>query len=315
MVIDDDHLRRLRLAARLEYETAFVELAVTTKTVINRRGDHRAQRVIVGKADVSVPNREAVIARVEVAPYKRDPADFVLWKPSSAEEPGWDSPWGRGRPGWHIECSAMSMRYLGASFDIHTGGVDLVFPHHTDEIAQSEAATGRTFVGYWLHNAFLQLGGQKMAKSTGNIERVPDIIGRGISGRALRLALISAHYRSSLTFGEESIAAASAAVERLDALFAALAAYREERADDPGLCFICCENLLSLAERRRAVLTILRHAETLDHARFVIDGRQKILLISEQRSTNGLTPDDVIYQAVLMILQGRPYLNLLADYL
>ena len=149
--------------------------------------------------------------RVEADEYGKDDArDFALWKGPKPGEPSWETEIGPGRPGWHIECSAMSMRFLGPSFDIHTGGVDLVFPHHTDEIAQSEAATGRTFVGYWLHNAFLQLGGQKMAKSTGNIERVPDIIGRGISGRALRLALISAHYRSSLTFGEESIAAATA---------------------------------------------------------------------------------------------------------
>jgi len=129
---------------------------------------------------------------------------------------------------------------IGPSFDIHTGGVDLVFPHHTDEIAQSEASTGRKFVNFWLHNAFLQLGGQKMAKSTGNIERVPEILARGIPKRALRLALISAHYRAPLTFGEDSLAAAAAAVDRLDALMAALAAYRSETADDatlPGLLY------------------------------------------------------------------------------
>jgi cysteinyl-tRNA synthetase len=129
----------------------------------------------------------------------------------------------------------MSMRYLGPSFDIHTGGVDLVFPHHTDEIAQSEAATGQRFVAYWLHNAFLQMGGQKMAKSVGNIERVGDIIDRGISPRALRLALISANYRMALSFGEDSLQAASSAVERLDALFAALATYRCDGLDDATL--------------------------------------------------------------------------------
>jgi cysteinyl-tRNA synthetase len=127
------------------------------------------------------------------------------------------------------------MRYLGPSFDIHTGGVDLVFPHHTDEIAQSEAATGQRFVAYWLHNAFLQMGGQKMAKSVGNIERVGDITDRGISPRALRLALISAHYRMALSFGEDSLQAASSAVDRLDALFAALATYRCDCPDDATL--------------------------------------------------------------------------------
>jgi cysteinyl-tRNA synthetase len=171
--------------------------------------------------------------RVEADEYgKDDVRDFALWKGPKPGEPSWDTSIGPGRPGWHIECSAMSMRYLGQSFDIHTGGIDLIFPHHTDEIAQSEASTGRRFVGYWLHNAFLQMGGQKMAKSTGNIERVSDIIERGVSRRALRLALISAHYRAPLSFGEESLAAASAAVERLDALIAALGAYRAETTDD-----------------------------------------------------------------------------------
>jgi cysteinyl-tRNA synthetase len=174
--------------------------------------------------------------RVEADEYgKDDVRDFALWKGPKDGEPSWDTAVGPGRPGWHIECSAMSMRYLGESFDIHTGGVDLVFPHHTDEIAQSEAATGKPFVNFWLHNAFLQMGGQKMAKSTGNIERVPEIVGRGVPARALRLALISAHYRMGLSFGEDSLTAAAAAVERLDALLAALAAYRSDGADDATL--------------------------------------------------------------------------------
>jgi cysteinyl-tRNA synthetase len=174
--------------------------------------------------------------RVEADEYAKDDVrDFALWKGPKPGEPSWDTKIGPGRPGWHIECSAMSMRYLGESFDIHTGGIDLVFPHHTDEIAQSEAATGKPFVRYWLHNAFLQMGGQKMAKSTGNIERVPEIVGRGVPARALRLALISAHYRTALTFGEDSLQAATAAVERLDALAAALAAYQSEGAEDATL--------------------------------------------------------------------------------
>ena len=174
--------------------------------------------------------------RVETDEYgKDDVRDFALWKGPKPGEPSWETAIGPGRPGWHIECSAMSMRYLGETFDIHTGGIDLVFPHHTDEIAQSEAATGRPFVRYWLHNAFLQLGGEKMAKSTGNIERVPEIVGRGVPARALRLALISAHYRAALSFSEESLQAATAAVERLDALVAALIAYRADAADDPTL--------------------------------------------------------------------------------
>jgi cysteinyl-tRNA synthetase len=126
----------------------------------------------------------------------------------------------------------MSMRYLGSSFDIHTGGVDLVFPHHEDEMAQSEAATGAPFVGTWMHCAHLQMGGEKMAKSTGNIARVSDLVASGVSPRALRYALMAAHYRMSLSFGEDSLQAATSAVDRLDALWAALAAYRSDASDD-----------------------------------------------------------------------------------
>jgi cysteinyl-tRNA synthetase len=182
------------------------------------------------------PEGMRVGERVEADDYAKDDVrDFALWKGSKPDEPSWDTAIGKGRPGWHIECSAMSMRYLGPSFDIHTGGVDLVFPHHTDEIAQSEAATGQTFVAYWLHNAFLQMGSQKMSKSLGNIERVGDLIARGVPPRALRLALISAHYRMSLSFGEESLQAATSAIDRLDALMAALAVYRSDGHDDVSL--------------------------------------------------------------------------------
>ena len=139
----------------------------------------------------------------------------------------------RAGPGWHIECSAMSMAHLGPSFDIHTGGVDLIFPHHEDEIAQSEAATGQPFVATWLHCAHLQMGGAKMAKSTGNIARVGALLDDGLSPRALRYALIAVHYRARLDSSDASLAAATAAVARLDAALAALEAYREDRPDDP----------------------------------------------------------------------------------
>ena len=161
--------------------------------------------------------------------------DFALWKGAKPGEPSWSTSIGEGRPGWHIECSAMSMRYLGASFDLHTGGIDLVFPHHEDEIAQSEAATGKPFVRTWLHCAHLQMGGQKMAKRSGNFARPADIYATGVSPRALRYALMATHYRSPLDFSERSLAAAQAAVERLDNAAAALAAYREECADDATL--------------------------------------------------------------------------------
>jgi len=182
------------------------------------------------------PENLRVGERVESDDYgKDDVRDFALWKAAKPSEPSWETAIGTGRPGWHIECSAMSMAHLGPSFDIHTGGVDLIFPHHEDEIAQSEAATGQPFVRTWLHCAHLQASGAKMAKSTGNIARVGDILETGVSARALRYALIAVHYRATLSYSAESQAAATAAVERLDAAVAALTTYREGRADDPGL--------------------------------------------------------------------------------
>jgi cysteinyl-tRNA synthetase len=182
------------------------------------------------------PEQMRVGERVEADEYAKDDVrDFALWKGPKPGEPSWETAVGPGRPGWHIECSAMSMHHLGQSFDIHTGGVDLIFPHHEDEIAQSEAATGRPFVRTWLHCAHLQMSGAKMAKSTGNIARVGELLESGIDPRALRYALISVHYRASLNYTPDSLAAAGAAIDRLDALVAALAAYHEDRPDDPDL--------------------------------------------------------------------------------
>jgi cysteinyl-tRNA synthetase len=142
-------------------------------------------------------------ARVEVAPYKKDPADFVLWKPSTPEQPGWDSPYGRGRPGWHLECSAMNEALNGNHFDIHSGGEDLIFPHHENEIAQSICAHGgEPYVNYWMHNGWLTVEGQKMSKSVGNVVLVHDLIKR-IPGEVVRFALLSAHYRQPFDWTEE----------------------------------------------------------------------------------------------------------------
>ncbi|HLJ63297.1 MAG TPA: DALR domain-containing protein, partial [Stellaceae bacterium] len=157
-------------------------------------------------------------ARVEVAPYKRDPADFVLWKPSTPDLPGWESPWGRGRPGWHIECSAMSERHLGESFDIHGGGLDLIFPHHENEIAQSVSAHGgKPFVRYWLHNGFVTVDGVKMAKSLGNFRTIRDVLGeaggRG-RGESLRLAMLGGHYREPLDWTARRLTEARQALDR-----------------------------------------------------------------------------------------------------
>jgi cysteinyl-tRNA synthetase len=153
-------------------------------------------------------------ARVEVNPDKRDPLDFALWKGAKPGEPTWDSPWGPGRPGWHIECSAMASKYLGIGFDIHGGGEDLIFPHHENEIAQSEGATGQPFARYWLHNAFLELKGEKMAKSVGNVVSPRELLRRH-RGVVLRYALLGAHYRSPLEFSEEVLADAAASYDRL----------------------------------------------------------------------------------------------------
>lgn len=141
-------------------------------------------------------------ARVEVADYKRHPGDFVLWKPAKDGEPGWDSPWGRGRPGWHLECSAMIRAHLGDTIDIHGGGRDLIFPHHENEIAQSRCAHGSDFVRYWMHNAYLDIDGEKMSKSLGNFHTVRDLL-QTYRGEVLRFALLSAHYRSPQNFSAE----------------------------------------------------------------------------------------------------------------
>jgi cysteinyl-tRNA synthetase len=154
-----------------------------------------------------------------VAPYKRDPGDFVLWKPSTDDLPGWESPWGRGRPGWHIECSAMAEAHLGETIDIHAGGVDLQFPHHENEIAQSECAHGgKVFARWWLHNGMLNFAGAKMSKSLGNIEKVHDLL-QAHPPEALRLALLSAHYRQPLDWSDALV---EQSVRTLDRLYGTL---------------------------------------------------------------------------------------------
>jgi len=174
-------------------------------------------------------------ARVEVNPDKRDPLDFALWKGAKPGEPTWESPWGPGRPGWHIECSAMASKFLGTGFDIHGGGEDLIFPHHENEIAQSEGASGEPFARYWLHNAFLELKGEKMAKSVGNVVSPRELLRRH-RGVVLRYALMGAHYRSPLEFSEEVLADAAASYDRLAtfATNAARALSGQGRPGDPG---------------------------------------------------------------------------------
>ncbi len=156
--------------------------------------------------------------RVSVDKNKKNPLDFALWKKHKPGEPFWDSPWGQGRPGWHIECSAMSMKYLGATFDIHAGGTDLVFPHHENEIAQSECATGENFARYWLHNGFLNIDGDKMSKSLGNFETVREVLAK-YSRAVIRMFFLQKHYRSPIDLTEEGLHAASSAVKRLTTFY------------------------------------------------------------------------------------------------
>ena len=153
-------------------------------------------------------------ARVEVAEYKKHPGDFVLWKPAADDDPGCDSPWGRGRPGWHLECSAMIREHLGETIDIHGGGRDLIFPHHENEIAQSRCAHGGDYVRYWMHNAYLDIDGEKMSKSLGNFRTVRDLL-QSYRGEVLRFALLSAHYRSPLNFSAELLDQAQATLDSL----------------------------------------------------------------------------------------------------
>ncbi len=176
-------------------------------------------------------------ARVDVAPYKRNAMDFVLWKPSDEQQPGWDSPWGKGRPGWHLECSVMSEALLGETFDIHGGGIDLVFPHHQNELAQSTCAhDGAVFANYWMHNGHVTVGGEKMSKSLGNFLTVHDLLGEQ-PGEAIRLTLLSAHYRQPLDFTKDLVAESRRILDRwYRAVGAAEAAAALPEAVEAALC-------------------------------------------------------------------------------
>jgi cysteinyl-tRNA synthetase len=182
-------------------------------------------------------------ARVDVAPYKREPGDFVLWKPSTPELPGWESPWGRGRPGWHIECSAMSWRHLGESFDIHGGGDDLIFPHHENEIAQSCCAfPGSGFARFWVHNRMLLVNGEKMSKSLGNFKTIRDVLGLA-PPEAIRLLLIRTHYRATLDFTDIALREAK---KELDRFYRAIASHPGIAAADaipPAILEPLCDDL------------------------------------------------------------------------
>jgi cysteinyl-tRNA synthetase len=213
-------------------------------------------------------------ARVDVAPYKRDPKDFVLWKPSTPDLPGWESPWGRGRPGWHIECSAMILKHLGTSIDIHGGGSDLAFPHHENEAAQSRCANDtHTCVRYWLHNGMLTLGAEKMSKSIGNIVTIRALRANW-SGEVLRYALLSGHYRSQLVWSDDLLQQSATSLDRLyqavrvagaDATTAVAFADQRAHAFPVGVLDALCDDLntpLALAALHQLASEIHRTTDT-----------------------------------------------------
>ena len=220
---------------------------------------------------------------------KEDVRDFVLWKGAKEGEPAWDSPWGPGRPGWHLECSAMSMKYLGESFDIHCGGVDNIFPHHENEIAQSESATGKPFVHAWIHAEHLIVDGEKMSKSLGNFYTLQDLLDRGADLRALRYQLLSVHYRKKLNFTFDGLADAGAALKRLDEMrFRLLHAIEGEGEIDSVIAGACerlvqefgdaLANDLNTSEALAALFGFVREVnQAIDAERLVAGDRQCVL--------------------------------------
>jgi len=220
---------------------------------------------------------------------KEDVRDFVLWKGAKEGEPAWDSPWGPGRPGWHLECSAMGMKYLGESFDIHCGGVDNIFPHHENEIAQSESATGKPFVHTWIHAEHLIVDGEKMSKSLGNFYTLQDLVDRGASLRALRYQLLSVHYRKKLNFTFDGLADAGAALKRLDEMrFRLLHAAESEDVADSVMGPVCerlnqefgdaLANDLNTSEALAALFGFVREVnQAIDGERLAMGDRQLVL--------------------------------------
>ncbi len=221
-------------------------------------------------------------ARVDVAPYKRDAGDFVLWKPSTDDLPGWDSPWGRGRPGWHIECSAMAAAHFGETLDIHAGGIDLQFPHHENEIAQSECAHGgKPLARYWLHNGMLTFGGAKMSKSVGNIATVRELL-EVHPPEALRLALLSAHYRQPL---EWSAGLIEQSVRTLDRLYGTL----RDAGDVPAEpCEVPAPVLAALDDDLNTPLALAELARIAADSRRAADSREKSLLAARLKSAGAV---------------------------
>ncbi|MCK6449388.1 MAG: cysteine--tRNA ligase [Alphaproteobacteria bacterium] len=251
-------------------------------------------------------------ARVDVAPYKKSPFDFVLWKPSTPDLPGWDSPWGRGRPGWHIECSAMARKYLGVTFDIHGGGQDLIFPHHENEIAQSRCCHDAPMARYWLHNGFLSIDSEKMSKSLGNIVTVNDLLAEDIAGEAIRLTLLGAQYHQPMDFSREALRQSQATLDHLYTTLRAAADVAPADGDDVPLDVLAAleddlntplaiAHLHELATRLNKATTPAEKARA--KAALLASGRLLGLLAAEpeawfRRGAAGEMPPEAIERAI-----------------
>ena len=237
--------------------------------------------------------------RVEIADYKRDPMDFVLWKPSTDDLPGWDSPWGRGRPGWHIECSAMSLDLLGETFDIHGGGLDLQFPHHENEIAQSCCANPNGgFANVWMHNEMIQVEGKKMSKSLGNFFTVKDLLDKGISGEVIRFILLSTHYRKPMDWTEEKVEIARNHLKRLWSLVGQVE-FQDLSAAPPNELVSALANDLDTHGAIQVLLKLAKQGKKAE----VTSGAHLLGLLNDSRNDDRLLAEDWLAQETNEIIQ------------
>ncbi|MDD6044759.1 MAG: cysteine--tRNA ligase [Clostridia bacterium] len=237
-------------------------------------------------------------ARIDPTEHKKDPLDFALWKGAKPGEPAWDCPWGKGRPGWHIECSAMSMELLGPTFDIHAGGQDLVFPHHENEIAQSEAATGKPFARYWMHNGYINVNNQKMSKSLGNFLLVRDI-GKEFDLEAVRLFLLGAHYRNPVNFSRDLVEQSNAGLVRIRTARERLAEAKEGPATDADASFIA-----SLDEFKKAFCDAMDDdLNTADAIGVLFDYTRAVnTFVTEPRSREALDKAAELFDSITSVL-------------
>jgi len=230
-------------------------------------------------------------ARVEVAPYKKNPADFVLWKPSKDNEPEWPSPWGPGRPGWHIECSAMIEAVLGMPIDIHGGGQDLIFPHHENEVAQGRCAHGgEEYARYWMHNGFLNMGEEKMSKSLGNIDLIHDLV-RAWPGEVLRWSLLSAHYRAPLSWTPDLLEQSKASLDRLYGALRRAKAVEVERVDPPAAFLEALEDDLNTPRAMAEMFTLAKALETAESGGARRQAKAELVAAAELMGVLAQDPD------------------------